>query len=49
MCIRTIQPERLRAALDFAKYAPLIRGAWRARGVRLTATDIVGRTAGVRK
>jgi len=37
---RAIQPERLRAALDFARYAPLIRGAWRARGVRLVATDL---------
>ena len=37
---RTIDPERLRAVLDFARYAPLIRGAWRARGVRLVATDL---------
>lgn len=37
---RTIPPDRLRAALDFARYAPLIRGAWRARGVRLVATDL---------
>ena len=30
----------LAAALDFARYAPTIRGAWRARGVRLVATDL---------
>jgi uncharacterized protein (TIGR03083 family) len=37
---RAIDPERLRTALDFARFAPTIRGAWRARGVRLVATDI---------
>jgi uncharacterized protein (TIGR03083 family) len=37
---RTISPDRLRAALDFAKYAPRILGALRARGVRLVATDL---------
>ena len=37
---RAIPADRLRAALDFARTAPLIRGAWRARGVRLVATDI---------
>jgi uncharacterized protein (TIGR03083 family) len=37
---RTIPPERLRDALDFVRYAPTIRGAWRARGVRLIATDL---------
>ena len=37
---RTIDPERLGTALDFARFAPLLRGAWRARGVRLVATDI---------
>ena len=37
---RTIPAERLRVALDFVRYAPTIRGAWRARGVRLTATDV---------
>jgi uncharacterized protein (TIGR03083 family) len=37
---RTIPPERLRVALDFVRYAPTIRGAWRARGVRLIATDV---------
>jgi uncharacterized protein (TIGR03083 family) len=36
---RTIPAERLRAALDFCRYAPTIRGAWRTRGVRLGATD----------
>jgi uncharacterized protein (TIGR03083 family) len=37
---RAIDPERLRTALDFVRFAPTIRGAWRARGVRLVATDI---------
>jgi uncharacterized protein (TIGR03083 family) len=37
---RDIDPERLRTALDFARFAPTIRGAWRARGVRLVATDL---------
>jgi uncharacterized protein (TIGR03083 family) len=37
---REIPEDRLRAALQFARTAPLIRGAWRARGVRLVATDI---------
>jgi uncharacterized protein (TIGR03083 family) len=37
---RTIPPERLRVALDFVRYAPTIRGAWRARGARLVATDV---------
>lgn len=37
---RVIPPERLRAALNFARYAPPIRGAWRARGLRLVATDL---------
>ena len=37
---RTIPPERLKAVLNFALYVPLIRGAWRARGVRLVATDL---------
>lgn len=37
---RTIAPDRLRTALDFARRAPLIRGAWRTRGVRLVATDL---------
>lgn len=37
---RVIAADRLRVALDFARTAPLIRGAWRARGVRLVATDL---------
>jgi uncharacterized protein (TIGR03083 family) len=37
---RTIAPDRLRAALNFARTAPLIRGAWYCRGVRLVATDL---------
>jgi uncharacterized protein (TIGR03083 family) len=48
---RTIDPERLRTALDFALFAPTIRGAWRARGVRRVATDLEwshGRGAGKR-
>jgi uncharacterized protein (TIGR03083 family) len=36
---RTIPADRLRTALDFALYAPTIRGAWRARGLRLMAND----------
>jgi uncharacterized protein (TIGR03083 family) len=36
---RTIDAERLRAALDFTLYAPRLLGAVRARGVRLVATD----------
>lgn len=37
---RDIPAPRLVVALDFARWAPLIRGAWRARGLRLTATDL---------
>jgi uncharacterized protein (TIGR03083 family) len=37
---RTIDPEPLRTALNFARFAPTIRGAWRARGVRLVASDL---------
>jgi uncharacterized protein (TIGR03083 family) len=37
---RDIPRERLRATLDFALYAPTVRGAWRARGVRLVADDL---------
>ncbi|HZA08521.1 maleylpyruvate isomerase family mycothiol-dependent enzyme [Mycobacterium sp.] len=37
---RTIATDRLLAALNFARTAPTIRGAWRARGVRLVATDL---------
>ncbi|BBY57656.1 maleylpyruvate isomerase family mycothiol-dependent enzyme [Mycolicibacterium sarraceniae] len=36
---RAIPAERLRAALEFAKVAPLIRGGWYTRGARLVATD----------
>ncbi|KAA0094628.1 maleylpyruvate isomerase family mycothiol-dependent enzyme [Mycolicibacterium sp. P1-18] len=36
---REVPAESLRTALDFVRYAPTIRGAWRARGVRLVATD----------
>jgi uncharacterized protein (TIGR03083 family) len=37
---RVIPADRLRVALQFARTAPLIRGGWRARGVRMEATDI---------
>jgi uncharacterized protein (TIGR03083 family) len=37
---REIPVDRLLVALQFARTAPLIRGAWRARGVRLQATDV---------
>jgi len=37
---RNIPVERLCAALDFVRYSPTIRGAWRVRGVRLVATDV---------
>jgi uncharacterized protein (TIGR03083 family) len=37
---RTIPAERLLVALDFAKYAPRLLGAWRARGLHLAATDV---------
>ncbi|MGH3724058.1 MAG: maleylpyruvate isomerase family mycothiol-dependent enzyme [Mycobacterium sp.] len=37
---REIPGERLRVAMDFARWAPPIRGALRARGVQLVATDI---------
>lgn len=37
---RTIPTERLLVALDFTRYSPTIRGAWKARGLRLIATDI---------
>jgi uncharacterized protein (TIGR03083 family) len=36
---RMIPAERLLVALDFSLYAPTIRGAWQARGLRLAATD----------
>ncbi|MEO6792581.1 MAG: maleylpyruvate isomerase family mycothiol-dependent enzyme [Mycobacterium sp.] len=37
---RCIATERLRAALDFARFAPPVRGAWRARGVQLVVDDL---------
>jgi uncharacterized protein (TIGR03083 family) len=37
---RVVPAPRLRVALDFALFAPPIRGAWRARGLRLVATDL---------
>jgi uncharacterized protein (TIGR03083 family) len=37
---RTIPTDRLRAALDFAKTAPVIRGFWHRRGLRMVATDV---------
>jgi uncharacterized protein (TIGR03083 family) len=37
---RTIPPDRLRATLEFAKTAPVIRGFWHRRGLRLVATDV---------
>lgn len=37
---REIPGERMRVAMDFARWAPPIRGALRARGVRLVATDL---------
>lgn len=37
---RQIPAERLRYALPFAVTAPPLRGFWKARGVRLIATDI---------
>lgn len=37
---RAIPAMRLRTVLDYALRAPAVRGAWRARGVRLSATDL---------
>jgi uncharacterized protein (TIGR03083 family) len=37
---RAIPPKRQQAVLDFALHSPAVRGAWRARGVRLVATDL---------
>jgi uncharacterized protein (TIGR03083 family) len=37
---RTIPQQRLRVVLDYALPAPAVRGARRARGVRLVATDL---------
>ena len=42
---RTIDPERLLVALDFVRFAPTIRGAWRARGVRWSRPISTGRRA----
>nr|WP_088413484.1 maleylpyruvate isomerase family mycothiol-dependent enzyme [Mycobacteroides saopaulense] len=36
---REIPEDRLNVAMDFARWAPPVRGALRARGVRLVATD----------
>lgn len=38
--LRSIPHDRLRAALNFARMSPVIGGARRTRGVRLTATDM---------
>ena len=37
---RVIPPQRLKAALDFAKTAPTIKGFWHRRGLRMVATDL---------
>lgn len=37
---RQIPLQRLRYALGFALWAPPLRGMWKARGVRLVATDV---------
>lgn len=37
---RTIPAERLLPALEFARFAPPIGAFWRARGLRLVATDL---------
>jgi uncharacterized protein (TIGR03083 family) len=37
---RTIPADRLRATLEFAQYAPVIRGFWHRRGLRLVAEDV---------
>ncbi|WP_134085475.1 maleylpyruvate isomerase family mycothiol-dependent enzyme [Mycobacteroides salmoniphilum] len=37
---REIPGERMRVAMDFARWAPPVRGALHARGVRLVATDL---------
>ncbi|WP_109420527.1 maleylpyruvate isomerase family mycothiol-dependent enzyme [Mycobacteroides franklinii] len=37
---REIPGDRLMVAMDFARWAPPVRGAIRARGVRLVATDL---------
>jgi uncharacterized protein (TIGR03083 family) len=38
-CLRRVPAERLSVALNFALVAPPIRGFWRARGLRLEASD----------
>ncbi|TQM13956.1 maleylpyruvate isomerase family mycothiol-dependent enzyme [Pseudonocardia kunmingensis] len=38
---RAVPAERLRPALEFARFAPPIGAFWRARGLRLVATDLV--------
>ena len=37
---RVIPPDRLRATLEFAQYAPVIRGFWHRRGLRMVAEDV---------
>jgi uncharacterized protein (TIGR03083 family) len=37
---RAVPQERLRVALNFALFAPPIRGAWTVRGTRVAATDL---------
>lgn len=37
---RQIPPERVRQSLSFALTSPLLRGAWRARGLSLVAEDV---------
>jgi uncharacterized protein (TIGR03083 family) len=37
---RSIPPDRLRAALEFAKTAPVILGFWHRRGLRMVADDV---------
>jgi uncharacterized protein (TIGR03083 family) len=37
---RVIPPDRLRATLEFAQYAPVIRGFWHRRGLRMIAEDV---------
>ncbi|WP_414938967.1 maleylpyruvate isomerase family mycothiol-dependent enzyme [Amycolatopsis sp. cmx-11-51] len=37
---REVPPDRLRHALAFARFAPPIKAGWRARGLRLVATDL---------
>jgi hypothetical protein len=49
--VRAVPEDRLAAALNFARASPVIRGAFRARGVRLVATDLAwsaGRGRGAR-